>query len=347
MHGFFSISSFFNILTSKETYPDTPLSRKSVIFHEAKRRGIRMQILYVCGKEISYARAWLPKRKNAAKKTWHYFEHIPIPPWRDSPLWQNLDNKMELKQLFEKNNIRVPRGGTYAHKETATRAFKKLSTPVIIKPLEGSRARHTRVRVTEEMDFRDAFTQAARICPLVLVEECIEGDVHRVTCVNGKLIAVMRFVRPVIIADGEKTTDELRHVYNASLSFPQVQGVEDTALFSVTLAHQGLHRTSIPTQGTVLRLADFSERVNGGYNEDVTDLIPPSIRAYIERAAHISGLAVVGFDVISEDISSEAVLPVYLEANTAPFIEIHHEPTKGTPRNIAKHIWDLWLPSEQ
>lgn len=301
-----------------------------------------MEIIFFCGKEVSYTRAFLPTKKGGTAHAWHYFEYIPIPPFKDSPLTQNLDNKSELKTLFKKHGLRVALGGPALFRSTALQYFRA-HAPVIVKPLEGSRARHTRVRVHDTQDFLEAYQRAKEVCPVVMVEEFIEGDVHRATCVAGKLVAVMRFVRPVITADGRLSAEELRAKHNANLTLPLVKSVSNDALFVLTLKHQGYTPTSIPSAGTVLRLADFSERTNGGYNEDVTDKVPQSTRAYLERGALLSKLPVVGFDIITKDITDTHELPAFLEANTAPFIEIHHAPTAGVPRNVAGPVWDLWF----
>lgn len=342
IHAFFYVTSLVGHTTFSEEYPTKECNRKKVMFDEAKTRGICMQIIFFKGKEVSYTRALLPVRKGSARTTWHYFEYIPIPPWKDSPLTQNLDNKSELKTLCEKHGLRVPRGGPALFRHTALGYFKKYA-PVIVKPLEGSRARHTRVRVEDKQDFLEAYKRAKEICPVAMVEECIDGDVHRATCVDGKLIAVMRFVRPSIAGDGHANTEELRKRYNAALALPDVTPIADNALFAVTLRHQGYTPLSTVPAGAMLRLADFSERTNGGYNEDVTDRVPESTRTYLERAASASKLPVVGFDIITKDISDENEPPAFLEANTAPFIEIHHTPTVGTPRNVAGAVWDLWF----
>lgn len=341
IHVFFTVSARLGYATFSDDYTSEEFTRKRVIFDEAQKRGVHMQIIFFLKKEVSYTRAFLPVRHGSKRSAWYYFEFIPIPPWKDSPLTQNLDNKSELKTLFKKHHIRVPSGGPVMFRSTALAYFKKYA-PVIVKPLEGSRARHTRVRVTNEDDFLSAYARAKQICPLAMVEEFIEGDVHRATCVDGVLVAVMRFVRPTITADGTSSAQELRIRYNSSLSSPDVNPVADNALFALTLQHQGYASSDIPPAGTMLRLADFSERTNGGYNEDVTDKIPPEVRAYIEISAQVSKLPVVGFDVVSSDISSKEILPVFLEANTAPFIEIHHAPTVGASRNVARAVWDLW-----
>jgi hypothetical protein len=31
----------------------------------------------------------------------------------------------------------------------------------------------------------------------------------------------------------------------------------------------------------------------------------------------------------------------FLEANTVPFINLHHHPHKGKPRNVAAKVWDM------
>lgn len=317
--------------------------RVGVMLEEAKRRGIRMEMIRFLGKEISYARAWLPAGSRVSFHSWSYFENIPIPPWKDSPLWQNLDNKLELKRLFEKNDIRVPRGDAHASVEDGVKTFRKLGVPVIVKPLEGSRSRHTRVNITNEEEFRDAFAKALQICPMAVVEEFIQGSIFRATCVDGKLIGVMELVRPLVTADGRKSMDALRKAYNEDMQLKGVKAIEDDTLFALTCEHQGYTKESVPEAGKKILLAEFSERTSGGYFVDITDSLPKTSVEYIEKAGKVSRLPVVGFDIITRDITNPKEPLVFLEANTAPFIEIHHIPYGGKVRNVAGPVWDLWF----
>lgn len=342
LHFLFSLFALIGLVTFHDEYQPDHVDRKSVMFAEAKKRGIRMQIIRFRGRELSYTRAKLPFSQHWRFLIWHYFEYIPFPPWKDSPLWQNLDNKLELKRLFEKGGIRVPRGKALSSESDAVKLFRELGVPVIVKPLEGSRSRHTRVNITDETELRDAFKKALQVCPMAVVEEFIPGSIYRATCVGGRLIGVMELVRPLMRADGNTSVDELRVAYNDKTSLAGVKPIEPDALFALTCEHQGFNADSIPAEGTEVLLAEFSERTSGGYFIDLTDSVPAESVSYIEKAAQVSGLPVVGFDVITRDISNAMEPITFLEANTAPFIEIHHIPYAGKIRNVAGPIWDLW-----
>jgi cyanophycin synthetase len=64
------------------------------------------------------------------------------------------------------------------------------------------------------------------------------------------------------------------------------------------------------------------------------------------RAAKIIGDPIVGFDFIIPDItkSYKQQRCGFIEANSLPFINLHHEPLVGQPRNVAKKVWDMILP---
>lgn len=345
-HAVLGIFSAFGAVEFGTTYEPDHLDRKAVIFAEAKKRGIHMETIRVLKKNMAQTRAMLPLSKGATSYRWWYFEHIPIPPWLEPSAAREIDNKEEFKKIFRKDGLRVPYGKPVLTFWGAKQVLKKVGGPVIVKPLEGSRARHTTVGVTTEAELKEAVRIARMICPMLMIEECVEGVVHRATCIGGTLEGVIKFVRPSMMADGVRTAKELREAWNTSLSYADVEPVASNAVFLTTLAHQGYTPESIPPKGSLLTLAEFSERANGGYNEDLTDQIPTATRDYIEKAARAVQVSVVGFDLISRDLTNSAEPITFLEANTAPFIEIHHAPSKGTPRDVAAKVLDLWFTRE-
>jgi len=342
-HGFFALSEVLGAAKFHDEPLTDEVSRKSVVFAEAKKRGIRMQVITFAGKEVPYARAMLPSYPGDPSLSWQYFEHIPIPPWREATLTRNLDNKSELKELFERHGVKVPRGKGCFFYGTALRTFRKLGVAVIVKPLEGSRSRHTRVNITTETELKEAFLSAKQLCPVAMIEEFAPGAIYRATCIGFKTIGVMELVRPKVIADGVQTMDEMRRAFNEKNLEKGVLPIEDDALFAFACEHQGYAKDAAPPAGTTILLAEFSERTSGGYFDDVTDAVPQKTIEYINNAAKVSGLPVVGFDVISRDITNADEPLTFLEANTAPFIEIHHIPYGGEPRNVAGAVWDEWF----
>ena len=64
----------------------------------------------------------------------------------------------------------------------------------------------------------------------------------------------------------------------------------------------------------------------------------------LKKAGDVLGAPIVGFDFISEDITKDPDTVGWgiIEANSMPFIDLHHDPREGTPINVAAKVWDLW-----
>lgn len=294
------------------------------------------------GKPLELARAWLPAMTHLKKYQWQYFQSIPLLPSKNFFTAPLIDDKAVLKYLFEANALPIPRGGGVITLSAALKKFHTIGGAVIVKPQSGSRARHTTVNITTEDELVLAFHRAKELCLFVMVEEYIPGTLYRATCVSGTLVGVIEFVKPSVIADGVRTVKELLVFHNVHKRFPSLTHVKDDAWFEDALSHQGYTRESVPPKGTRVLLSEHSERPNGGYFIDVTDRIPSSTKNTIERAAAISEAHVVGFDIISKDLSAPQERFVFIEANTLPFIELHSIPFEGTPRNVASTVWDSW-----
>ncbi|MBI4434762.1 hypothetical protein HY635_03025 [Candidatus Uhrbacteria bacterium] len=85
----------------------------------------------------------------------------------------------------------------------------------------------------------------------------------------------------------------------------------------------------------------------GGRITDVTDELHPSIVDAAERLARALEVQLVGFDAIAVDHrrpTNDAPF-TFIEANGLPFIEMHHAPDVGRPRDVAGALLDLLLAS--
>lgn len=281
------------------------------------------------------------------KKGWHYFNGLPDILAREYFSIGNIDDKEVFKKALMHEGLPVPRGDTFLRKRAAQAFFQTLGR-AIVKPRYGSRARHTSLDIREKTVFVRALKRAWQISPWCIVEEFIPGDLYRATCVDGKLIGVVHFIKPAIVADGVHTTRELLDTHNAHKKFPNLTDVQPNQLFTECLERQGLTQESVPEKGRTLLLAEHSERPNGGYFIDCTDEIPDENRVLIEKAARITGSAIIGLDIISRDLTRPHTKErcVFIEGNRLPFIELHDIPYEGTPRSVAAAIWDLWEKSD-
>jgi D-alanine-D-alanine ligase-like ATP-grasp enzyme len=344
IHLLFLLLRAIRVITFSEDIEKASSTRTKSIWNEAKRRGIPMQEILVFGMHRDQMRAWLPTKKGGTKYRWQYFDSIPTPPWNSQYGLAWVDDKQSLKKVFTEQDLPVAKGKSVFTARSAQTLQNELGVSVIAKPREGSRGRHTTVGISDPVELARAVKRAQQLCAFVLVEEYIEGRVYRATCVGSKVIGVMELVRPLIIADGVKTVNELREFHNEhGKAFPQLTDVEDSVHFRMAIEHQGYTLESIPVVGTPVLLAELEERTNGGYFVDCTDEIPAETIRVIERAAAVCGIDVVGFDIISKDLANVEERFVFIEANSLPYIEIHDIPYAGPVRNVSKAVFDLWL----
>jgi D-alanine-D-alanine ligase-like ATP-grasp enzyme len=342
-HLFFSILSVLGLLRFSSDPSLVRSARSKSIWREATLRGVRIEQMLALGIQGEEMRALLPSKKGGKKLGWEYFESIPVPPWLESEAGAWIDDKNIFKRVFEKEHLPVARGRFVTRRAQALRAFRELRKPVITKPRSGSRARHTTVNIQTEEQLLEGFRRAKELCPYVMIEECISGNLYRATCVNRKVIGIIQFVKPETVADGKKTVLELLADHNTHKKFPTLTDVKQDEWFLDAILHQGFTTSSVPPAGTHVLLSEHSERPNGGYFIDITDTVPSATIVEIERAAEVCDVEIVGFDIISPNLLKQDSSFTFIEGNTLPYIEIHDIPYEGKPRNVASAVLDMWF----
>lgn len=319
----------------------TTSPRTRVLWREAQARGYTMNQIIVFGMPSELLRF---KIKHERPNAWRYFSSMPDISLPEERSRGAVDDKAFFKKLLQDAGIPTPRGISCFRTRTALDFLACTHTSMVIKPRMGSRARHTTLDVRTVPDAIRAIRTAKQISPAIMVEEYIPGDLYRATCVGGKLIGVIHFRKPSIIADGTHTAKELLDIHNAHKKHATMTDVADDALFEACLRRQDMTRTTIPDRGVNLLLSEHSERPNGGYFVDCTDAIPADNKMLIERAAHVCGAPIIGFDILSMDLTRPRLETPFsfIEGNCAPFIELHDIPFEGTSRNVAYEVWRLW-----
>ena len=310
--------------------------RSQVIWEEAIKRGIPMQQMILWGKPLEQYRAKVYGR-------WQYFSSLPIPAHEDRTAYMWMDNKVTLKKFFMERGVKVPYGGRAATLSQAEDIFAKAQKPVITKPEIGSRGRHTTTHLYTLADLRRGLSIAQRLCQFVVVEEHLAGSVYRATYVGGNVVGILRGDPPRITGDGVRTIAELIEKKNAEKP-EMVDDVRITDLTHEFLARQGY------VLGSILepeKTVDLHEKIGLSYGGDAIEEIVithPKLLAELKKAGDVLGAPVVGFDFISEDITKDPdeVRWGIIEANSMPFINLHHFPRTGEPVNVAGKVWDLW-----
>lgn len=310
--------------------------RSKVIWIEAAKRGIEMEQFVVFGKPIEQYRAKIEGK-------WQYFESIPIPPKMASSSYTWMDDKWLLKNFFKKRNIPVPFGRSISSFKEALKTLNDGTPPFIIKPQLGSRGRHTTTHIYNEKDLELGYLVGKTLCHFVIMEEQLHGSVYRGTYVGGEVVGILRGDPARITGNGVNTIEELIQIKNEN-RHPKVKEVLVTPLLKDFIGRQGFELSTILEQEKTI---DLSEKIGlsyGGYAVEEFTRTHPKTLEYIKKAGDALGAPVVGFDFIISDITKDPDLQRWgiIEANSLPFINLHHFPMEGEPINVAGKVWDLW-----
>jgi len=104
-----------------------------------------------------------------------------------------------------------------------------------------------------------------------------------------------------------------------------------------------LFETYVPKKDETVYLSEKIGISYGGASAEEFEIAHPDNKALFEKAAHVFDDVIIGFDFMIPDISRSwrEQRCGFLEANSVPFINLHHSPLKGKPRNVAAKVWDM------
>jgi len=124
------------------------------------------------------------------------------------------------------------------------------------------------------------------------------------------------------------------------------RGVKDIKIDSaigIFLGRQNLNLSSVPQKGEAVSLSEkIGINYGGGSSEDFT-LCHPDNKELFVRAAKALDDPLVGFDFIIADITKSYKQQKcgFIEVNSLPFINLHHDPLLGKPSNVAEKVWEM------
>lgn len=324
--------------------PDLATSGRSrVMWEEALRRGISMREFRLFG----LARELFLTTYQGERKV---FIGLPRPEIITSAGLAWADDKEAVREKLATHGVPTARGGVAVSLTQAKKLYAQLRPPLVTKPESGSRSRHTTTHICTEDELVAAFRKAGALSPWVVIEEEDTGFVYRGTLIGEKLVAVLRREPPLVNGDGVRTVAELvaDENKNSRRSGNMVHYLEVGEEARAELARQGLTPESVPEKGRVVPLSQKASRGIGGGTTDVTDIVHADTKAMLETAAHIVNDPLLGFDFIVPDITrswKEQERTGIIECNTLPFIDLHHYPLSGTPRDVAGALWDIVYPA--
>jgi D-alanine-D-alanine ligase-like ATP-grasp enzyme len=351
---FLALAEKLRIITRQPNPKLCKVRRAQVLWEEAEQRGIVMNELLLFGRPIDTYVA-----KNSKLKTRNselVFSGLPRPSGYVNRWLDLMDDKWLFKKLMMKNNLPVPTGASCSNFRQARKIFNEiqncnsklatrnsqLATPCILKPRAGSRGRHSTTFVRSEADLKKAFKVAKQLCYWVMVEQQLFGPVYRATIIDGHLAGVLRGDPPFVTGDGQSNIADLITQKNQA-SRPGVKDIIVDSNCEIFLSRQGLKLTSVLPKGQNINLTEKIGVNYGGSSSEDYDICHPDSKELFIKAAKILGDPIVGFDFIIPDItvSWKNQKCGFIEVNSLPFINLHHDPLLGTPRNAAALVWNM------
>jgi D-alanine-D-alanine ligase-like ATP-grasp enzyme len=306
--------------------------RAQVLWAEAQRRNIKIEEIKLFGRPIDLYRAYVSDKPI-------YFMNLPRKEKAAASNLTWVDDKYLLKQKLLAHHLPVAPGGSFTTLKSALKAFDALEKPVIVKPRAGSRGRHTTTFVYTKEDLTKAFKIAKQLCHWVIVEEHLFGDVQRGTIIGGQLVGVLGGSSPQVTGDGVHTIAELIKIADAK----KPDKVKDIKVNPYFMNRQNLAMDAILSAGRTVMLSEKIGVNYGGTSYDCTKETHPDTKQMLVEAGKVLDISIIGFDFIIPDItkSYKEQKCGIIEANGAPFIQLHHDPLIGESINAAKFVWDL------
>lgn len=260
-------------------------------------------------------------------------------------------NKEATKQILSSAAIPVPKGDILIDEEDLQNALKKISFPIVIKPLDGNHGKGASINLNSPEDALEAFHHAKKYSRKVIIEKFIKGFDFRVLVIDNRMVAAAQRVPAHVKGDGKHTVQQLidienkdsRRGYGHENVLTEITVDKDTI---DQLNKANLSLDSIPAKGQIVYLKSTANLSTGGTSVDVTDLVHPQNIFLCERISRVIGLDICGIDIMAPNLTSPLNENggVILEVNAAPGFRMHLAPSEGLPRNVAAPVLDMLYP---
>lgn len=257
-------------------------------------------------------------------------------------------DKALTKRILANAGIPTPYGEKATSPTHAWELAQQIGTPVVVKPIDGNRARGVTLNLHLQADIEAAWRLAKAEGTQVLVERFIPGTEHRLLVVGQQVVAATRGQTLDVIGDGQSNIAELiesqinqhpRCLIDMTLS--AIDPAND-AKVHLELQRQKLSIHSVPAmQQRVILMR------TGNLTEDCTDEVHPDVAQTAILAARTVGLDIAGIDFVMQDIQ-QPLQPqggAIVEVNAGPSLLMHLRPVQGKARDvgaaIAQHLFPL------
>ncbi len=254
-------------------------------------------------------------------------------------------NKWSLLFLLRKEGFSVPNSIAINKQsnwhELLVQHVPSLSFPLVVKPTVGTHNGEGVVcNIKTLTELSDCLDKSFEKYAFLQIEEFHrELKEYRILLLKNRIIGIVERTAARIMGNGKHTINELINAYNGRLA-PNYSPIQVNADCLHCLEDQGLTLDNIEPDGKIIRLHYAVNKSLGGTSTSLRKKIHSENAHYLCQAATISGLDLVGLDVLCQDIN----LPfsqtrwIIIEANFAPDISMHEYPEMGKKVNVSRKI---------
>lgn len=239
-------------------------------------------------------------------------------------------NKKDTASLLRTAGLPGPEHYRVASAKAAVEAAEKMGYPVVVKPADQEQGRGVAADLRSADLVAQAWERATAVSKNILVERHADGNTHRLTVFQGRVIRVTKRIAAGVVGDGRQTIESLV-AQKKSLPMRRPRGwqsehsrvsLDDEAIG--LLAQSGLSPSSVPGAGQHVRLRRRDNISAGGENVKMAlaQIHPDNIRV-AEDAALLLKLDFAGIDLISRDIGASWL------SNGAVICEVNSQPQLG------------------
>ncbi|MDP3997522.1 MAG: ATP-grasp domain-containing protein [Candidatus Andersenbacteria bacterium] len=251
-------------------------------------------------------------------------------------------NKIMTTTLLRRGGFTVPEE-IFTDSEEEIIDFLKKHKRIVIKPADLLWGKGITVGISQPEQVVPALAYAREFNSRqnkIICQEHIDGYEYRVLVIDQKHIFTARRIPAHVVGDGTKTVGQLVEAWNDLVS--DDRKLKQTDLADRLLEEQGAGWDAVPGAGRLVYLSNVANAHAGGTVVDATDEIGDEVKAGALAVAKHFDTSVVGIDCITSDIRKK--MGCIIELNSTPDITLHHNPTKGKPRDVAGAIVDMLFP---
>lgn len=239
-------------------------------------------------------------------------------------------SKAATKKVLRSLGIPTPEFRLVQREDEVADAAQAVGFPCVTKPIDRNGGKGVSAGLyTVEAAMRGAQAARAASSGPVLIEAHLEGEDHRLMVVEGQLVAAIRREPATVTGDGKRTIRELVAEKNVGrdprslVRSGYFRPIQLDASAELHLSGQGLSPDAVLAEGRTIRLRSNGNLSTGGVCIDVTDRIHPEIRTLAETIGQTLGIAMLGADYMTTDISRSPrdVPGGFVEINLTPGLD--------------------------